>query len=255
MESIHNFRDFGGYATPHGVVRKGLLYRSGSLGQASPNDLQAISALGIRTIVDLRSQAERERQPDRLPSNARVEYIHLPVGVKQFNQLSLTRQIFAILFGRERRADFTETISEAYREYVSSFRAEFAQVMHLAAEAGRLPLLIHCTAGKDRTGFGSSLILLALGVTPEQVMHEYLLSNNHLHGFREGILRQIKLFKFLGVTAHRFLPLLEARREYLEAALGQVRQEYGTLEAYLRVGLGVSSEEHQKMGHLLGELA
>jgi protein-tyrosine phosphatase len=252
MDRIHNFRDLGGHRTADGrQVKRGLLYRSASLADASDADLRALSALGIRTVCDLRTVQERADDPDRLPDG--ISSLHLPIKVKSHNESGLLLQLAGWLFGGARRFKAGDGLSGFYREYVTDFRPIFSQVIRLAAERDNLPLLIHCTAGKDRTGFACALLQLLLGVPREAVMREYLLSNEHLGEFRAEQLRRFRFLRLIGLSQERIMPFLEVRQEYLEAALEQIARDWGDVENYAREGLGLSVEDRLKLSTLLLE--
>jgi protein-tyrosine phosphatase len=254
MQAIHNFRDFGGYLTGDGRrIKRGLLYRSGSLAAASDADLRRLSALGIRTVCDLRTQREKAREPDRLPEDAAIKCVHLPIKVRNHDESGFLLQLLSLLLGGARRFDNDQGLIGFYREYVTDFSGVFSQVIRLAAERDNLPLLIHCTAGKDRTGFACALLQLLLGVSYKSVMEEYLLSNTHLHGFREEQMRRLRAFTLIGVRRERFLPFFEARREFLEAAHEQISHDYGTVRDYARDGLRLSEENSLRLKNLLIE--
>ena len=254
METIHNFRDFGGFKTQNGlVVKRGTLYRSGSLDKASDEDLKALSALGIRTICDLRTPQERSDRPDRRLGGSEVKIVHIPVKSRNHNESGFISQLFSLLFGKARGSNFDQVSREIYREYVTVFRHEFSEVVKLAVESNNLPILIHCTAGKDRSGFACSVIQLLLGMSLELVLQEYLRTNEHLHRFREEMLEKLKLFSVFGVPLQKFQPLFYARREYLEAAWDQMQRDYGSVDEYMRAGLGVADEEASRLKTLLLE--
>ena len=106
-------------------------------------------------------------------------------------------------------------------------------------EPANLPLLFHCTAGKDRAGFGAALALLAVGVPRETVMQDYLLSNAFSAAHTERTLRVLRVVSFFRTDPDEVRPLFEARREYLESAFRAIDEDYGGTDAYLRRGLGV----------------
>jgi protein-tyrosine phosphatase len=254
METIPNFRDCGGYKTQSGLtLKKGVLYRSGSLAKASDNDLRQLAALGLKTVCDLRTLKEKSRGPDRIPGNGVVKSIHLPIKVTMHNESGFVGQLISLSLGQGRRLNYNNVAREMYQEYVTGFCAEFSQVIKLATDSRNLPLLIHCTAGKDRTGFACSLIQLLLGVPFEVVMQDYLLSNDYLRQFKIDMLNNLKLFAVLGVPVQRFLPLFEARRDYLTAAVEQIQHDYGAIEDYARQGLGLSDDDRTRLNELLLE--
>ena len=136
---------------------------------------------------------------------------------------------------------------------MADFRQEWAHVIRIATKVENLPILVHCTAGKDRTGFMISLIQQYLGVPEEWIFQDYLLSNTMLSGFQRDMARRYRNLSLVGLSPDRFLPLLEVRREYLQTALEQIRQDYGGIDGYYRDGLGISSEEGMRLRELFLE--
>jgi protein-tyrosine phosphatase len=129
----------------------------------------------------------------------------------------------------------------------------FSEILRLVSDSHNLPILIHCAAGKDRTGFACSLIQLALGVPLELVVQDYLQSNDHLGQLRDDVLNRLKIFSILGVSRQKLFPLFEARREYIEAAFGQIEEDYPSLEDYIRQGLGLSDPDLLRLNDVLLE--
>ena len=252
MESIHNFRDFGGYKTKNGtMLKKGLLFRSGSLANISHGDMLQLSELGVRTICDLRSRREMRDQPDSIPEYWNGRYVHIPINGGMQPESGYISQLYSLLFGEARKINFNDVAIEAYRKYVTEFRSGYAEIIKLTSQSENLPILIHCTAGKDRTGFACSLIQLLLEVPFELVMQDYLRTNNHLHEFKQGMLKKLRILSFVGVSKQKFMPLFEARSEYLKAAYDQIKLDYGTVDNYFRGGLGFSDQDRERLKYLL----
>jgi protein-tyrosine phosphatase len=244
MENIINFRDLGGYKTRTGfLVKKGLIFRSGSLDKASARDLKELSSLGIRTVCDLRTEKESSTHPDRIPATSEVKIVHLPIDELVHRENGAIAQLLSFRFGKARGLDFSELSKQGYRKYITNSCAEFAGIFRLIVERRNLPVLIHCTAGKDRTGLACSLILQTLGVPFEAVMQEYLITNDYLHEFTAHMLNRLKFVMLFGLSRRRFLPLFDARSEYLLAAFDQMDRTYGSVEGYLRAGLGLSDKD------------
>lgn len=254
MEQIHNFRDFGGYKTQDSLtIKTGLLFRSASLANASDNDVEKLLLLGIKTIIDLRTNKERSKDPDRLPANSNIKSIHIPIKVTMHDESGFIFQLFSLIFGKARRIAYHEAMKQVYQEYVTDFRSEFSEILRLVSENSNLPILIHCTGGKDRTGFACSLIQLTLGVPIKTVMHDYLKTNDYSHEIKDEIQKRLKKFSFFGVSIKKFFPLLEARSGYLEAAYNQIKTDFGTIDDYVRDGLNFSDEDRQRLKDLLLE--
>ena len=254
MYSIHNFRDFGGYQTTNGTkLKKGLLYRSGDLSRATASDLEQFSALGIKTICDLRSDLERQKEPDRIPDVEPVTFFNIPMRpIVDYHSRSLKR-LFSLMFGEERKMDYIAESYKAYREYATGYLPQLKSLFKWISNPDNLPLLIHCSAGKDRTGVVSSLIQQMVGVSPEVAMKDYLKTNENLGAYTEGILGRVSKLAYFGVPWKMYIPLFDARTDYLQSAFGQVEKMFGTIDNYMQRGLNFSTREREELAAVLVE--
>ena len=244
FENAPNFRDFGGYLTEDGRrVRRQRLFRSGQLSRLNARDLALFARLNIRVVCDFRRPDELRRQPSQLPDG--LEPVSLPISPG------------SLVAGLERgRRHDAETVSpEDMAEVMRAVNGELAlrqtevyQRMFellLALEDGGM--LIHCAAGKDRTGFGAALILSALGVPRETVMADYMLTARYVSMQREVRFVQRKYQD--DFPAHMpmesVVPMLEARQEYLAAAFAAIDSEHASMDDYLteRLGMDVARRE------------
>ncbi|HUD93567.1 tyrosine-protein phosphatase [Sphingobium sp.] len=239
LPSIPNLRDIGGYRTIDGRwVKMGLLYRSDQLDRVSDADLEALGGLGLHFVADLRTQSERTREPDRLPPGSQP--LILDVAADSDGSLGgdMRKAISAIASGKG-----VELLTAANRDFVSlgSARRAYATMLHRLAEPNGAPLLYHCTAGKDRTGWATAVILTILGVPRETVMADYLASNSFLKR------KNAATVEALGKSGSAIDPanlssVLTVRADYLNAAFAEVEKRFGTFDAYLRKGLNMSSD-------------
>ncbi|MER7460710.1 tyrosine-protein phosphatase [Micromonospora sp. NPDC126480] len=242
-----NARDLGGLVGADGRrVRPGVLIRTPALGRLTDEDLPVLAKLGPACVVDLRDVAEQAvAPPDRLPGEPRV--VHLPVHDAAHPVFTY---VSAVLLGHDLSA-YDELAGEGtpsamaaiYRWFVTgeSARAGFGTAVRLAAEAENLPLLYHCSAGKDRTGWLTVVLLHALGVDEAAIRADYLANNALSESLREVLLSAMRRRNpELDVDAVR--PVLEVRDEYLDAGYAEVRRVHGSFGAYLRDGLGVDRE-------------
>lgn len=238
MQGIHNFRDFGGYQTKDGkLIKKGLLYRSGSLDKATDADLEELNALGIKTICDLRSEQERIMEPDRIPDLSPVTFFNISMRpIVDYHSRSLKR-LFSLMFGEERHRDYIAESYKAYRDYATGYLPQLRALFKRISSPENLPLLIHCSAGKDRTGVVSSLIQQMLGVPAEATMEDYLITNKNMDAYNADVMRRLSKLAYFGVPWKMYVPLFDARRDYLNAAFEQVKEEFGALENWMRNGL------------------
>ena len=245
VSGIPNFRDAGGHQARDGLrVRSGLLYRSVALDQAGESGTSALAALGIATVFDLRTAMERERSPDHLPPGAR--YIELDVLADSGEADPAV--IFELMrdppLASRRLADggMQRFYVAAYRDmiHLPSARAAYGTLLRtLAANPGR-PALVHCTTGKDRTGWAVASLLLWLGVRPDVVMREYLLSDAQV---RRAFAPAVEDFVARGGEREIYEPLIGVQPSYLDAAIDAMHDAYGSIEAYVSDGLGLDLAE------------
>lgn len=245
MEAINNFRDFGGYKTKNGArLKAGLLYRSGDLSRATDTDLEHLHSLGIKTICDLRSEGERQMQPDRIPEAKPFTFFNIPMRpIVDYHARSLHR-LFSLMFGSERRTDYVAVSYQAYRDYATRYLPQLKALFQRISNPENLPVLIHCSAGKDRTGVVSSLIQLVLGVPFESAMDDYLKTNGNLNAYKADVFRKLSKLGYFGIPWKKlYAPLFAARTDFLNAALEQVKEEFGAVDEWFQRGLGFSERE------------
>jgi len=230
LQGASNFRDLGGYPTADGrTTRWRHIFRSNHLGQLTAEDIEVVRALGVRSAFDFRGVEERAAGVCVVNEIA----VH-SLPIEPTVVAALRAELVA---GRLTAPVAIEIMRESYRNYVrhntNSFRALFGHLLE-----DRAPLVIHCTAGKDRTGFASALILHALGVPDEIIAEDYLLTNTHYK--RDA-------------TAATDLPddvcnaIGSVETSYLAAAFAAVDSEYGDLETYLRDGLKIGPQEREAL--------
>jgi protein-tyrosine phosphatase len=241
ITSVPNLRDLGGWpARDGGQVRWGLLYRSTQLHKLAGADMASFAELGIRSVYDLRTEAERSVQPDRLPAS--TEYVVVDVfkdavdaaPAQLFNVLSDPQAAEEILGGGKGQALF----ESGYREIVglASARAGYHRLYADLTKKEHRPALFHCTTGKDRTGWAAAALLLLLGVPHDLVVREYLLTNAQLLPAEEPV---IDRFRAQGGDPAMIRPVIGVAAEYLEAALDEMRKQFGTIGRYFSAGLDI----------------
>lgn len=173
LNGIHNFRDYGGYRTQDGGhVKSGTLFRSGQHRDATHGDLQAVSGLRLATIIDLRSDSERELYPCRRADDHAAEVLFAPG-----NTLGAGSHLDAAM-GVQTAADAHAAMVDLYRKM--PFRPVLTQTYRMMFDrllAGHGPSLVHCLAGKDRTGVAVALVQHQLGVHHDDIVDDYLLTN------------------------------------------------------------------------------
>ncbi len=243
IQSVPNLRDIGGYATiAGGRVRAGVLYRSAALCDLTDADLPAFRALGIRTVFDLRTRDERAAEPDRQLPGVRsvvLDVLADATGATPAQLLSVLSDPAAAsqMLGGGRAVPLFQ---HSYRDIVSlpsALRCYREFFTGLADEAAR-PALFHCTTGKDRTGWAAAATLMLMGVSDDDVMTDYLLTNRDLLPALQPLLEQ---FAEAGGDPQLLRPALGVEPDYLETAIAEMHSRFGSIDAYFHDGLGLTA--------------
>jgi protein-tyrosine phosphatase len=247
LQGASNFRDFGGYAVADGgTVVRGRLFRSDRLSELTAADYEVLGAYRIRYVYDLRRASEVEASPTRWSGAAAPELIHAPIFQDDGGSVFRLGDEGV----RPDAATARALMAESYRRMVS----EPGPLEALAGIFARLtapeafPALFHCAAGKDRTGVTCALILSALGVSRQDVVDDFMLTQKHYDalGALERNIPQAALTESAGWSREALMPLFGVEPAFIEAALAQV-DAGGGIEAFLRDGLGVRRDGLERM--------
>lgn len=242
LQGIHNFRDYGGYTARDGRLKTGVLWRSGQHCDATPEDLYQVHSLGIATVFDLRGDSERAKYPCLRHDEFAGEVLFHPGET-------------AGLHGRavhEESADRIVTAADAHAAMVRLYHTLAwrpvlvgTYQLYFAALADRdTPSLLHCLAGKDRTGFAAGLLHKVLGVHPDDVMADYLLTNaaGNIERRIESGAKHMRDNLGAGMEEAAIRTLMGVHPEFLETAFAAVREKHGSEESYAREVLGVTAD-------------
>ncbi len=234
LQGASNFRDLGGYVGAQGrPVQWRKLFRSDHLGDLNAADLAQLEALGLARVCDFRGVVERAAHPCAMPGPA-VHALSIEPTVVQ------ALEDFAIRNRGIQEADAVRLMQQTYRAFVTDNSARYAELFgHLLHSDA--PLVFHCTAGKDRTGFAAALILSALGVSRDDIMQDYLLTN--------------QLYKPPAMVGGDAPPEVRAavrrvQADYLQASLDVVDADYGGMQNYLRTGIGLAAADLKRLEYL-----
>jgi protein-tyrosine phosphatase len=240
FDAVDNFRDFGDYATAAGRrVRPGRLFRSGHHARATEADLARLGDLGLTTVVDLRRPSERRHQPSRRPTGftaAVMESDHDDGGEAPHITFLKTADLTEAS-GR----DFMHT---AYRRipYEAPHLDLFARWFRLLGETDG-PALIHCAAGKDRTGLLAALTHHVLGVGRDDMIEDYLLTNAavNLEARAPDIARQLHAMTGRTASHGAVVAFLGVEADFLDVAFREIEAQHGSIDGYLDRALGVDA--------------
>jgi protein-tyrosine phosphatase len=246
MKAIHNFRDCGGYATIDGRrLRTGRLYRSGTLDDARPADLRTLQTFGLKTIVDLRAPREKKKELPHLDGARRID-----VSIELENRTREKIQPLMTKPGAE--GEVVAVLKQMYRDLADEAWPQASQLFKVLQNADAYPVLIHCRAGKDRTGFMCALVQQAVGVQRAAIFQDYCETNNHFGLVSPRLERMMKLMSLGRLQLENVRASLSAREEYLQAAFDQIDLYHGGMTAYL-AKCGVTAGEIEMLRGLLVE--
>ena len=248
FERILNFRDFGGYDTPDGRVARGKLFRSAHFHEATEADIARLDKLGVRFVVDLRRSDERNGEPSRWPGQS-VRSISSDAGVTS----AFPPHLQALLQSDLSAASVASYMHTLYREFASQPRhiqlySEWFRELAAGEGAG----VIHCAAGKDRTGLGCALTLYALGVDEETIFADYEYTNTAMNIEMRLPKIQARMEERLArkLDAEALRPMLSVDGAYLRTAFNAIDEQYGSRAAYLEV-LGVGPAQRTALRRTL----
>jgi protein-tyrosine phosphatase len=231
-----NFRDFGGEITPDGKrIRTGLLFRTGVWQRINESDRILIQSLNIQHVVDFRSLEEQERSPALLPGENKVS---LPCNIDR----STRDRLKPLLFKRHADERIMEVIEGVYIDMVDMMVEPMAKLIRLIISPGGAPLIIHCRAGKDRTGFAAAMIQWYLGLDHETILEEYLRSNEFMNPRLSKLLKRLRIFTVGLFPKGNLQAAFEVKERYLSAAMAKVEKEYGGIEKYF-LSAGITPAE------------
>ncbi|MBK6011594.1 tyrosine-protein phosphatase [Streptomyces sp. MBT53] len=248
LSGVRNFRDVGGLPTVDGRrVRYGVLFRSGHLAHATEEDAAFLDSLGLHTIFDFRNASDQKLEgPDvELPG---VRNVNLPLSDpadgSEFWKMVRDGEIEQLreILGGDKGAN---RMIASYRTIIKERTAEHSQVLHSLAEDS-VPALMHCAAGKDRAGLSIAVTLLAVGVEREAIVADYLESNAK-HRRYQVRRSNSSVAGYSPEVMELLSPLFDARAAYLTAAFDTVEETWGSVDAYLEQGLGITPEIRERL--------
>ena len=218
MEGAYNVRDLGGYAAADNrQIRWGKIFRSGDMNCLTDGDLERLAAIPLATSIDFRTEEEITAAPNRVPSSlVRVIQLSIDPGALSFRQGPYAGK-------------GEEIMKEINRLLVRDFQDVYTRFFQAVQDSRNAPLLFHCSAGKDRTGYAAALLLAALGVDRQTIVDDYMLSASCV---REKYAPRVQENPGLA-------DLFTVKPSYILTALDLIDQEYGGMERYLTENLKV----------------
>ncbi len=232
MEGGYNFRDLGGIRTSDGsYVKWGKLIRSAELHNLTDADLEYLASIPIVSDVDFRTEEEIKMAPDRMPSDTKYYRLSISPGNMDEGMIKTL-----LKFSVQQTDSMMMAINVSFVSD-SAYVAKYRDFFRLLQNDVNIPLLFHCSAGKDRTGMAAALILYGLGADDETVMQNYLASNKYVKAAYAPYVEKFPNLK----------PLFEVKPEFLQAGLDRIRADHGTVENFLEKELNVDIHKFRDM--------
>lgn len=259
LQVTHNSRELSGFPTADGgVVASGILFRSDALSALTDEGVQALAVHGIGTVIDLRTDGERDRSADLLPQDGSVRLVPLPVQGGAMDEMvqellpagdgaSLSEAQISVI------VEQVPTLEDLYVAILASSATQFAEVgraVLAASSTDRPGVLFHCTAGKDRTGLAAALLLLVAGVSRELIVEDYTQTGKNLAGGFADTLTSLITALGVPLTARLKTLATESPASAIESALDWIVAEHGDASGYLRSG-GMTAAEIDSLKQVL----
>ncbi len=227
MKNIHNFRDIGGYKNIEGKqFRKGLIFRSGKLDNASKEEIDFLKSLGLKTIIDFYPQNRQRRNPGKFIEDKKI---NLPVPVDEANKEMLK----PLLKKKNAEQEIIECANFFYTNMPDLMYDRISEIFRILLKEEYYPVLFTCNMGKDRTGFIIAIIQWAVGIEKETIIKEYLKTNDVYIPKARRILKIIKFLSFGFIHAENYLTAFMIREKYLQTVFERINKDYGGIEKYL----------------------
>lgn len=243
LPNVENFRDLGGYESlaEKKKIKWGQLYRTGKLDKINSKGISRLKSLGIKTIIDLRSN-EDITENDLLSKSFHI--VQIPIATKDTK--GLLQEVLDRSISRNKLKNF---MKEVYINIALNNNVEFQKIFKILLDESNYPIVFQCESGKRQVGVLSAYILSALGVHQDIIMADYTRSNDYI-----DMTEASSYASDLPNSAQEALTaLVLAQRDYLEAAIQEVKSSYGNIDSFLKEGLGLSKEDIGKLRSMLLE--
>ncbi|MFV5688124.1 tyrosine-protein phosphatase [Flavobacterium sp. ZT3R25] len=233
IEMSSNFRSLSGIQNQEGrKIKEGIIYRSGNFAKLTESDIAKFYAMKITTIVDFRSDNEIQKDPDFIPVGQKIETKRALIGsINEKEMGQFMKVLISPKFSEAALDSLMIGVSDGFTNHIKDFKPFFDEIAK-----DESVVLFHCTAGKDRTGLASALFLYILDVSDEEIMKDYLRSNEAIQK------TDLNKYKAYGIPEERMAMLMGVKASYLEASWNNIIKKYGSIDKMLLVEFDIDKK-------------
>ena len=244
IKKVTNFRTIGNIKNIDGrILKEGKFYRSAHLHQLKNKSIKEFQKLGIKEIIDLRNSKEISQKPDVIPQN--IDYKNYSAFEDEGDQLDQAKKL--VLKGKVKGSDADQRMLDFYKNYVTENPKIIKEIIREILDSEN-PVLYHCTAGKDRTGIITALILTILKFDKETIENDYLLSNNY---HKQLVQKRLHLahnlyFIYPKMDLNVIEKLSWVEKDYLHVSFSEIDNKYGSIDVYIHQVLGITENKRNE---------
>jgi len=244
IESVSNFRD----VSVGSKMKKNLLFRCAKLSTLNDRDICVLENLNPHAIIDFRDPKEIKKAPDNLSAKLLEKYINLPISASTLSRMAAQKEIDG-----DSVESYEKVMEDSYRMYINNYKVVWTKFFEILLKSKKLPIIFHCSAGKDRTGIASFMIQSIFKNPMDLIFENYLISNDLLT-IKAATAEQSTSSSNQDslVTKNMLSTLGKVQQSYLNAAIDEIDKKYSSLENYFISQLGLKVNDIQKLEQIFG---
>ncbi len=244
IESVSNFRD----VSVGSKMKKNLLFRCAKLSTLNDRDICVLENLNPHAIIDFRDPKEIKKAPDNLSAKLLKKYINLPISASTLSRMAAQKEIDG-----DSVETYEKVMEDSYRMYINNHKVVWTKFFEILLKSNKLPIIFHCSAGKDRTGIASFMIQSIFKNPMDLIFENYLISNDLLT-IKAATAEQSTNSSNQDslVTKNMLSTLGKVQQSYLNAAIDEIDKKYSSLENYFISQLGLKVNDIQKLEQIFG---
>ena len=244
IESVSNFRD----VSVGSKMKKNLLFRCAKLSTLNDRDICVLENLNPHAIIDFRDPKEIKKAPDNLSAKLLKKYINLPISASTLSRMAAQKEIDG-----DSVESYEKVMEDSYRMYINNHKVVWTKFFEILLKSNKLPIIFHCSAGKDRTGIASFMIQSIFKNPMDLIFENYLISNDLLTIKAATAEQSTNSSNHDSLVTKNMLSTLgKVQQSYLNAAIDEIDKKYSSLENYFISQLGLKVNDIQKLEQIFG---